>query len=53
MVEQRGLADAGLAPQDEYAAACLPGAIEKSIDERALGVPPIEHVTNCSSRCTR
>jgi hypothetical protein len=42
-LQQRGLADARLAAQDEDAAARAPGPVEQAVDRRALALSPQQH----------
>ena len=43
VLQQRGLADPGVAAQDERAAARLPGRLEEAVDGRALALPAQQH----------
>jgi hypothetical protein len=49
LIEQSGLADSGLATEDQGSAPRPPGLVEQPIEEHALGRPAVEHVTNSSS----
>ncbi|HEX5521168.1 MAG TPA: hypothetical protein VFX29_05700 [Longimicrobiaceae bacterium] len=43
MVEQRGLADAGLAAEDEHCALPAPSMLELPLQQLALAVPALQH----------
>jgi hypothetical protein len=53
MIEQGGLADAGLAPKDYHPASRLANIVQKSIEKRALGCAAVEHDTNSNYRRER
>jgi hypothetical protein len=48
MVEQRGLADAGLAPEHQRPAAGPAGVREQPIEGVAFGAPAVEHYRDAS-----